>query len=185
MAHISGTVNKIYVNSINQDQFGNCFKHTVYLKNVEGAFYFGSSKSEDLYLKSTGEIRVGDTIEFMFEENGKYKNVKRATVIKNSAAESKGSLPLRKSKSQGGESYSTEYDDRPIGPVIGQCLNFGIDLGIIDINNTDDPNAIRNTIIAYRRLKRQIYDLWDAADKEPQPFVDESPQEQFDDDIPF
>ena len=94
-------------------------------------------------------------------------------------AQAQGSAPLK-----AGQAF---YDDAPIGPVIGQCLNMGVELGILNKNNLDDPNAIRESIITYRKVKRQIFDLWEAADKEPQPKVQENEpiSDTFDDDCPF
>lgn len=188
MPHISGTINKIFANPIEGgDQFGNTFRHAVFLKNVDGSFGFGSSKSQDLYLKSAGELRVGDTIEFMFDENGKYKNVKRGSVQKTSAAEDKGqgSKGTGKATAQGSAPQSF---GGPNPAAVGQCLNIALELGILNAKNLDDPNAQREAIITYKRVKDQLTALWDAADKEPQPFVQENEnetQDNFDDDIPF
>ena len=190
MPFISGTINKIYPNAIEGgDQFGNTFRHTVYLKNVDGGFSFGSSKSEELYLKSSGELRAGDTIEFMFDENGKYKNVKRGSVQKTAAAEDKGgsssSPPAGKTKAQGSASQSF---GGPNPAMLGQIMNFAKDLLGYSTEDLLDVDKVREAIIFYKESRALFEDNYEAADKEPQPFVQENEnetQDNFDDHVPF
>ena len=205
MPHISGVINKVFNNEHNPPKtfqwegktISNSFNHTICLKNVDGYFDLGDDNSEMPYVKSAGELRVGDEIEFMYDNNkyiskkdGKEKQIrkiKRGTVQKLTAAEDKGgsssSPPAGKTKAQGSASQSF---GGPNPAAVGQCLNIALELGILNAKNLDDPNAQREAIITYKKVKDELTALWDAADNEPQPGVQENEtQDNFDDDIPF
>ena len=74
------------------------------------------------------------------------------------------------------------YSQGPNPAAVGQAINLAADVLGFKAKDFSDVNKVREAIIWYKATKDIFSDNWEAADKEPQPKVDESPQE---DDVPF
>lgn len=180
---ISGTINKIFCAPIEGgDQFGNTHRHNVYLEGVEGAFGFGSRKTDKLYIKSAGgELRTGDEIEFMYTQNGKYKNAKPATVVRTKeAANRQAGTQSSPRVAQG----SANTDKAPNPGAVGQALRLAIDLKLVDsLDELMDPNVARSIVAQVKAAHDMIASVWNDAELEEN--EQQTQHEEFDDDAPF
>lgn len=192
MAHISGTINKIFCSPIEGgDQFGNTHRHSVYLEGVEGAFGFGSRKTDKLYIKSAGgEVRIGDEIEFMYQQNGKYKNAKPATVVRTKEATNRDSGT--QSPVNGGQGRPQSVDNgQPNPAAVGQVLNLAVELKLINkLGELQDVNVARAVVAEVKAAKAAIAAVWNDAEKQAEQDQQAAqshaePAGGFDDDLPF
>lgn len=174
-----GKIEAISVKMMPQaDQFDNTHRVNFLMGAGEQETWYslGSSKGGAYANKDIPELHRGDVVEFMYDINGDFKNVKRATMTLTQAAAvtTTGSITGAVVSKIGGSPNPAE---------VGQAMNLAVQLNpdvkqYSDFNNQD---IIRGAIIDYRNLKKQFTDLWDVALNEPQPGVNDS----FDDDIPF
>lgn len=166
----SGRVEAISIKKMPEpDQFDNTHRINFLIKEGDQDTWYslGTSKGGAYANKDIPELHRRDKIEFMYDINGDFKNVKRATMTLLEAAPAKGKI--------------SSNSGSPEGWAVGQVLNIMVEQSRGDFNKILDPNFMREQIINYKKAQEQIVQLWDAAQNEPQPRT----QNNFDDDIPF
>ena len=173
MPTMQGTVSGVSVKEMPQpDQFGNTHRLNACLSDVW--YSFGSNKGGGYVNKDVPDLASGDEIEFMFVENGDFKNVKRATVQR--SAKGTGSPPSNKSATPSGSSHSSS----PNPAAVGQVLNILLDSGAtLDSILTMDEGKLLKAISDVEAAKARISSL--SGKKPPQKPAQQEPE----DEIPF
>lgn len=184
MPATTGVVEAVSVKQLPQpDRFENT--HRVSIKVGEDWFSLGASKGGSYANKNVTEINKGDTLEFMYDVNGDFKNIKRATV----SLVSKGSPSSNtgQARTQQGSNFSSSYSS--VNPAeVGQCLNLAVQLGVAkNYDELSNPSTMATAISLYKAVKKQYTDNWDKAQEEVQQATatENHGPTNLDDDIPF
>lgn len=173
---IEGTVEAISLKEMpSPDRYDNTHRMSILLN---GDWYsVGATKGGTYINKDVKELTKNSVVNFKYEQNGDFKNIKKPTFEVTQKGESTPPA-ARTNVAQGSASSG-------VNPAaVGQCLNIGLELGILNKDNLFDPNAQREAIITYKKVKDELTNLWDAADNEPSPGAQENINE-FDDAVPF
>ena len=83
MAFATGTVTQVFSKEIPEDRFGNTFRHAIKIEGDDSWYGMGSGKRDSINLKDGDgwhQLGKGDVIEFMYDQNGQYKNVQKKTI---------------------------------------------------------------------------------------------------------
>jgi len=181
MPGFSGTVEVVSVKEMDkQDQYENT--HRASFKMGDDWFSYGSIKrgvQGEIWTK-TGMITKGAEIEGMYDQNGDFKNVKKATVTvlkegSGNTAPTRGSSTSKK----GTDSYV-------IGMAIGASMNQAVTLhGPAKKGEVDFDFLEKTCLQLYNITQPLIADLASGKDAEKAVVEKSAPDDSFDDDIPF
>ena len=162
--------------------------HRASFKIGDDWFSYGTIKrgvAGEIWTKS-GMITKGAEIEFMYDQNGDFKNVKKATVtvLKPGAENSPSPASQAKASKKGTDAYV-------IGMAVGAAMNQSANLHAND--KKLDFDAIEKTAIQMYKIAEQLKHQADAGDiegavveKSPVPANQPAPvDDSFDEDIPF
>ena len=180
----TGTVEAVSLKPLNApDQYENT--HRMSVKIGDDWFSFGSTKGSSYVNKNVTNLSKGDVVELMYDQNGDFKNVKRATVQVTSSAPKQGSSSS--GTGQAGKQQGSTYSG--VNPAeVGQCLNLAVQLGVAkSYDELSKPSVMATAITLYKNVKKQYTDNWDKA--EATKATAEAPENtgptDLDDDIPF
>ena len=169
MAFTTGVVEFISIKPLAKpDNYDNLFRAS--FKIGEDWFSYGSTKEEQIQYKDGKEwkpFHKGDTIEFMYDVNGDFRNVQKSTI----GVTAKGAGVSQAAPSQqaandavAGFSYnkSAKPGDKPFvnAAEIGQCMNLAVQLGLVKGYEGFTDAAIRDSIQKYKATRLRFHDLY-------------------------
>ena len=190
MAFTTGVVEFISIKALAKpDNYDNLFRAS--FKIGEDWFSYGTLKREEIGIKDGDKWHTlckGDTIEFMFDQNGDFKNVKKTTVT----VTAKGAGVSQAAPSQQATSAPAKTGGKPFvnAAEIGQCMNLAVQLGLVKGYEGFTDTAIRDSIQKYKATRLRFHDLYNEeapvekkapAPKAKQPSVYMNPPAQSDD----
>ena len=180
MPAISAVVEAISVKEMPApDKFENT--HRASFKIGDDWFSYGTIKrgvAGEIWTKS-GMITTGAEIEFMYDQNGDFKNVKKATVTvlkPGNAPQASGTPAAGSAPAKGG------YNSNIIGMSVGAAMNQAANLHAND--KKLDFDAIEKTAIQMYKIAEGLKAQVEAGDIESA-VVEKTPVDDFDDSIPF
>lgn len=190
---MTGTIEVISIKPLNEpDRFGNTFRAS--LKVGEDWISWGGIKKEAINVKDGGswtELQKGMNIEFMYDENGSFKNIKKQSLSildKSNAQPSQPKQSTSKQQQQSGGGF--------VNPAQrGQAMNLAAE--VLGYKKADFGNAkkVVEAIKWYLDVCADFESLWDTAEKQrvakntpvekedKPPFKEDAPQ--YDEDIDF
>jgi hypothetical protein len=177
MAYLKGKIEAISAKEIPADNYGNTYRYGIRIG--DDWYSMGTGKKPYIYVGSLGDqLNKGDEIEFMYETNGKYKNVNKKSITRTSVGSGQ-SAPAQQQSAQ------TSSDPNPA--AVGQVINLALETGLVkSIDDLLDPVKAREAVKKVRAAKEVVASVWDKDLSPVQKPVQEAVQEdQFDDDIPF
>jgi hypothetical protein len=169
MATASGIVEFISIKQMpTEDKYGNKFRASY--KIGEDWYSHGTIKQEKIGIKDGQgwhDLAKGDTIEFMYDQNGDFKNVKKATVsiTEKGAGASQNtpqSTPAPTKAAGGGKPFVNAAE-------VGQCMNLAVQLGMVKDYKGFTDEAIRACITEYKSLRQRFHDMYLEEPKKPAP----------------
>ena len=179
MPSVQGLVEAVSIKEMQSpDKFDNT--HRASFKIGDNWYSYGSIKNGkpgEIYTKS-GLITKGCELELMYDQNGDFKNVKKATV-----SVLKAGQPSQGTGGSGAQTKSTSYSSNIVGMAVGAAMNQAAALHAKD--KTLDFDVIEKTAIQMYRIAEQLKANVEKGDIEGA-VVDKVPaQDDFEDSIPF
>lgn len=194
MAVAEGVIEVVSSKEIPEDQYGNTFRRSFKLEGNDQWFGVGAGKKGDISIKvgtDWHKLSKGDVVEFMYEQNGAYANVKTTKItVKKSGGGSNSSTPVAKAPASPGRSGS--FDS---GIKTGHALNNAVQLAIAQ--GKTDMGTIEKLASEILNLSRKIEQNFESyfTDEKKEVKLPPEPKAKkevktladvdFDDDIPF
>lgn len=136
--------------------------HRASIKIGEDWFSMGGKKDgEKTIFTKSGLIGVGAEVEFIYIENGDFKNVNRGSITVKKAADPIQSAPKKAYIKGSSDQYAN-------GAQIGQCINLAVELGLAkSYEDLKKPATIQKAITHYKETKDLYSKAWDSAKGKP------------------
>jgi hypothetical protein len=201
MPSVNGIIEVVSIKPLdNPDKYGNTFRAS--LKIGEDWYSFGSLKKDVINVKDGSgwtQVTKGMEVEFMFKENGSFKNVQKASfsITDKSNAQAAPAPSQQASKPQQQQSNGKEY----VNPQsVGACLNLAVQVLGYTKKDFEDENKLRAAIAWHKGTFAKLMDMYadvDAATPskpkpkpksapvEDKPPFDEDLDMDYDDDLPI
>lgn len=181
------TIDSVSVKELPQpDKWENTHKRSI--KIGEDWYQCGSSKFDKFNVKQDGEwvdVTKGCKVEFMYKENGNFKNVdmKTLTVV------AKGEAPAPKASAPKGGKAIPQNKDFVNPAEVGQCLNLAADVLGLGEKDLLNPKRVKEAIQWYKEVRELFTELYHAVTtevpKKKAPVKKKTPEPEYDEDIPF
>ena len=159
MPSINGQVQAISIKPLNQpDNYGNTFRASV---KVQDEFYsYGNLKKDRLNIKNVSdwiELQKGMEVEFMYDVNGSFKNVKKQSfsILDATSAQpvqQRSQAPVKQQSSNGGGFVNPAE--------IGQCLNLAVEVLKLDGKQLLDDTEVTKAIAWYKAVREKFNTLY-------------------------
>jgi hypothetical protein len=165
MPALSGIVKNIYIKNLSEpDRFGNL--HRCGFKIGEELVSWGTTKKPEISYKE-GEnyktLQNGMEVEFMYKQNGDYKNISKTTlaVISTEGAQTTAPPPSAPAQQQAAPAYKKPYGSSNVNPAeVGQCLNLAADVLGLDAEGLLDPAQVTEAIKWYKEVRELFTELY-------------------------
>jgi hypothetical protein len=164
MPALSGVVEAISIKALNEpDRFGNL--HRCSIKLGEDWVSWGTTKKPEISYKE-GEnyktLQKGMEVEFMYVQNGDFKNIKKTSlaVISTEGAQA-APPPSAPAQQQAAPAYKKPYVSSNVNPAeVGQCLNLAADVLGLDAEALLDPSQVTEAIKWYKEVRELFTELY-------------------------
>lgn len=168
MPSVNGIIEVVSIKPLdNPDKYGNTFRAS--LKIGEDWYSFGSLKKDVINVKDGSgwtQVTKGMEVEFMFKENGSFKNVQKASfsITDKSNAQAAPAPSQQASKPQQQQQQSGGGFVNPA--MRGQAMNLAAE--VLGYKKADFENSgkIVAAIKWYLKSAKDFETLWDTAEKE-------------------
>mgnify|MGYP003675924793 CR=1 FL=1 len=184
MPALSGIVEVISIKALNEpDRFGNL--HRCSIKIGEDWVSWGTTKKPEISYKE-GEnyktLQKGMEVEFMYVQNGDFKNIKKTSlaVLSTEGAQA-APPPSAHAQQQAAPAYKPQAKGNFVNPAeVGQCLNLAADVLGLDAEALLDPTQVTEAIKWYKEVRELFTELYPSvvAGKEapkPEPAAKKAP----------
>lgn len=176
MPSINAQVEAISIKEMpSPDKYGN--SHRANIKVGEDWFSYGALKKPQIDIKSGGEwheLQKGMEVEFMYDVNGDFKNIKRQSFT---ITNTESAAPAPKPKTGGTQ---VPKNDNFVNPAeIGQCMNLAAEVLKFSGDDMLNPDKAVEAIQWYKRSRQlftSMYPTVDTEDNKP-PFKTQETQE--------
>lgn len=199
MPALSGIIEAVSIKPLNQpDRFGNTFRAS--LKVGEDWISWGGVKKEAINVKDGGDwvqLSKGMQVEFMYDQNGSFKNIKKASLSitdksnAQSPAQDINHKPSKPQQQSSGGSFVNPAE-------VGQCLNLAAEVLKLSKDDLVNPTKVKEAIAWYKQVRETFSELYPsveagskpkpkakAAPVEDKPPFDEDLDMNYDDDLPI
>jgi hypothetical protein len=194
MPALSGNVEAISIKALNEpDRFGNL--HRCSIKVGEDWVSWGTTKKPEISYKegdSYKTLQKGMEVEFMYVQNGDFKNIKKTSLAVLSTEGAQAAPPpsmLYPAQQQAAPAYKKPYVSSNVNPAeVGQCLNLAADVLGLDADDLLDPQQVTEAIKWYKEVRELFTELYPSvvAGVKPEPkakkAVEQPPMDLSDDD---
>jgi hypothetical protein len=164
MPAITGHVEAISIKALNEpDRFGNL--HRCSIKVGEDWVSWGTTKKPEISYKE-GEnyktLQKGMEVEFMYVQNGDFKNIKKTSlaVLSTEGAQA-APPPSAPAPQQAAPAYKPQAKGNFVNPAeVGQCLNLAADVLGLDAEALLDPQQVTEAIKWYKEVRELFTELY-------------------------
>jgi hypothetical protein len=164
MPALSGIVQNIYIKSLSEpDRFGNL--HRCGFKIGEDLVSWGTTKKPEISYKegeNYKQLQNGMEVEFMYKQNGDFKNISKTTlaVISTEGAQA-APPPSAPAQQQAAPAYKPQAKGSFVNPAeVGQCLNLAADVLGLDADDLLDPQQVTEAIKWYKEVRELFTELY-------------------------
>lgn len=177
MPALTGIVEAISIKPMNEpDRFGNEFRGSI--KVGEDWVSWGGLKKQSISYKegdSYHELLKGMEIEFMYKQNGDFKNISKTTlsVLNTEGAQAKApsAPPPQRATTQ-----APQAKGGFVNPAeVGQCLNLAVDVLHFDESDLLNKTKVTKAIKWYKEVRELFTELYPTVTTAP-PVKKESPE---------
>jgi hypothetical protein len=164
MPALSGIVQNIYIKSLSEpDRFGNL--HRCGFKIGEDLVSWGTTKKPEIsYKEGEGykQLQNGMEVEFMYVQNGDFKNIKKTSLAVISTEGAQASPPpSAPAQQQAAPAYKKPYVSSNVNPAeVGQCLNLAVDVLGLNREELLDPTQVTEAIKWYKEVRELFTELY-------------------------
>jgi hypothetical protein len=164
MPALSGIVQNIYIKSLSEpDRFGNL--HRCGFKIGEDLVSWGTTKKPEISYKegeNYKQLQNGMEVEFMYKQNGDFKNISKTTlsVLSTDGAQA-APPPSAPAQQQAAPAYKPQAKGSFVNPAeVGQCLNLAVDVLGLDAEALLDPAQVTIAIKWYKEVRELFTELY-------------------------
>ena len=195
MASVNGKIEAISIKDMPQpDNYGNTFRAS--LKIGEDWYSYGQIKRDAINVKNGSDwvqLAKGMDVEFMFVQNGDFRNIKKASfsITDASGAQApQAPRPPQSTQSTQGAGTSKSF----VNPAeIGQCLNLAAEVLKLDGKQLLDDKEVTKAIQWYKAVREKFNELYvgvevpkvEVKKAKPTPVPKEEPVLEYDDELEF
>jgi hypothetical protein len=164
MPALSGNVDAISIKALNEpDKFGNL--HRCSIKVGEDWVSWGTTKKPEISYKegdSYKTLQKGMEVEFMYKQNGDFKNISKTSlaVLSTEGAQA-APPPSAPAPQQAAPAYKPQAKGNFVNPAeVGQCLNLAADVLGLDAEALLDPSQVTEAIKWYKEVRELFTELY-------------------------
>jgi hypothetical protein len=164
MPALSGIVEAISIKALNEpDRFGNL--HRCSIKLGEDWVSWGTTKKPEISYKE-GEnyktLQKGMEVEFMYVQNGDFKNIKKTSLAVISTEGAQASPPpSAPAQQQAAPAYKKPYVGGTINPAtVGACLNLAIEVLGYTKSDFEDEGKLKEAILWHKTTFDRMMELY-------------------------
>jgi hypothetical protein len=172
MPAINGTVEFLSIKErAKPDNYENT--HRASIKIGDSWYSYGTIKKDKVNIKtgdSWTELQKGMEVEFMYDQNGDFANIKKKTFSITDASTAVASAPVQQSSVQGQGTQAGNKTSFVNPAEIGQCLNLAVD--VLGLNGEEllDDAEVKKAIAWYKAVRIKFNTLYnDVEDTKPEP----------------
>jgi hypothetical protein len=163
MPALSGIVQNIYIKSLSEpDRFGNL--HRCGFKIGEDLVSWGTTKKPEISYKEGEDykqLQNGMEVEFMYVQNGDFKNIKKTSLAVLSTEGAQAAPPSAPAQQQAAPAYKPQAKGSFVNPAeVGQCLNLAADVLGLDAEALLDPKQVTVAIKWYKEVRELFTELY-------------------------
>jgi hypothetical protein len=163
MPALSGIVQNIYIKSLSEpDRFGNL--HRCGFKIGEDLVSWGTTKKPEISYKEGEDykqLQNGMEVEFMYVQNGDFKNIKKTSLAVLSTEGAQAAPPSAPAQQQAAPAYKAQAKGSFVNPAeVGQCLNLAADVLGLDAEALLDPTQVTEAIKWYKEVRELFTELY-------------------------
>lgn len=192
MPACSGIIEAISVKEMPQpDRFGNT--HRANLKIGEDWFSYGTIKKPVINIKDGAnwvELQKGMGVEFMFDKNGDFSNVKKQSFTITNKEGAQAPAPRQQQSAPKQQSQGGSF----VNPAeVGQCLNLAAEVLKLSGEDLVNPVKVKEAIAWYKGVRELFTELYPSVEAKgaekpknkaaPKPKVEDEPP--FDEDMGY
>lgn len=199
MPALQGTIEAVSIKPLNQpDRFGNTFRAS--LKVGEDWISWGGIKKEAINVKDGGDwvqLAKGMQVEFMYDQNGDFKNIKKASLSITDKSNAQSPAPSQQASKPQQQSSGGSF----VNPAeVGQCLNLAAEVLKLSKDDLVNPAKVKEAIAWYKQVRETFSELYPSVEAgskpkpkakskatpvEDKPPFDEDLDMNYDDDLPI
>jgi hypothetical protein len=164
MPALSGVVEAISIKALDEaDRFGNL--HRCSLKLGEDWVSWGTTKKPEISYKEGDSYKTllkGMEVEFMYKQNGDFKNISKTTLAVISTEGAQAAPPPKAPvQQQAAPAYKPQAKGGFVNPAeVGQCLNLAVDVLGLDAEALLDPEKVSVAIGWYKEVRELFTELY-------------------------
>jgi hypothetical protein len=168
MPALSGIVQNIYIKSLSEpDRFGNL--HRCGFKIGEDLVSWGTTKKPEISYKegeNYKQLQNGMEVEFMYKQNGDFKNISKTTLSVISTEGAQAAAPpsapaVSGGLRQDGPISKPQAKGNFVNPAeVGQCLNLAVDVLGLNQEELLDPQQVTEAIKWYKEVRELFTELY-------------------------
>jgi hypothetical protein len=163
MPALSGIVQNIYIKSLSEpDRFGNL--HRCGFKIGEDLVSWGTTKKPEISYKEGEDykqLQNGMEVEFMYVQNGDFKNIKKTSLAVLSTEGAQAAPPSAPAQQQAAPAYKPQAKGSFVNPAeVGQCLNLAADVLGLDAEALLNPTQVTAAIKWYKEVRELFTELY-------------------------
>lgn len=169
MPHITGKIEAISIKEMAKpDNYDNKYRDS--MKIGDEWFSFGTTKKPEISVKM-GEtwtvLQKGMEIEFMYDINGDFKNIKKKTV---SITDTSGAVASASVQQQAPSGTQGAAKAGYVNPAeVGQCMNLAVDVLKLDGKQLLDDTEVKKAIAWYKAVRVKFTALYNEEPEEVKP----------------
>jgi hypothetical protein len=180
MPSIQSVVEAVSIKEMPQpDNYGNTYRANI--KVGEDWYSYGAIKKDAINIKKGDEwvqLQKGMEVEFMYDQNGDWKNIKKKTFSILSTDTPKKTEPAKKV----GNNFTPRGTSNVNPAEVGQCLNLAAQVMGLSSSALLDKEEVTKAIRWYKQVRELFSELYPAVEAEaPQPKKKEAPKPTEDD----
>jgi hypothetical protein len=177
MPALSGIVEAISIKALNEpDRFGNL--HRCSLKLGEDWVSWGTTKKPEISYKegeSYKTLQKGMEVEFMYKQNGDFKNISKTSLAVISTEGAQAATPSAPAQQQAAPAYKPQAKGSFVNMAeVGQCLNLSVDVLGLDAEALLDTTQVTAAIKWYKEVRELFTELYPTVEVS-KPVVKEKP----------
>jgi hypothetical protein len=165
MPALSGIVQNIYIKALNEpDRYGNL--HRCGFKIGEDLVSWGTTKKAEISYKegeNYKQLQNGMEVEFMYKQNGDFKNISKTTlsVLSTEGAQA-APPPSAPAQQQAAPAYKAPQAKGEFvnGAIIGQCLNLAVNTLGLSKDDVLDRDKVAEAIKWYKESVELFTELY-------------------------
>ena len=190
MPAINGTVQFLSIKEMAKpDNYENT--HRASIKIGDKWYSYGTIKKDKVNIKtgdSWTELAKGMEVEFMYDQNGDFANIKKKTFSITDASGAEPPAPVQQSSVQGQGTQGGSKNSFVNPAEIGQCMNLAAHIGGYTTHDMLNPEKVCEAIQWYKRSRQMFTSLYEGVDmektlpKESKPQKEAPEPENYDDD---